>query len=205
LRSRPTRSSGKNCPQAIRKCEARTRVLSQGIVSNPGLILVPPRAQTWLSATELHPGDHKMATKVSAVLEQKGHRVVTVAPRDTVASLVKVLSVNRIGAAPVVNEEGSLAGIISERDIIRGMAQHGDMVTALPVERLMTIEVRTCSPDDAIVELMEVMTLQRIRHLPVVRDGALEGIVSIGDVVKQRLHEAQSELNELRSYISSGS
>jgi CBS domain-containing protein len=146
-----------------------------------------------------------MATKVSAVLEQKGHRVVTVAPRDTVASLVKVLSVNRIGAAPVVNEEGSLAGIISERDVIRGMAQHGDMVMALPVERLMTIEVRTCSPDDAIVELMEVMTLQRIRHLPVVRDGALEGIVSIGDVVKQRLHEAQSELNELRSYISSGS
>ncbi|MFZ1122003.1 MAG: CBS domain-containing protein [Candidatus Binataceae bacterium] len=146
-----------------------------------------------------------MATKVSAVLEQKGHKVVTVEPRDTVASLVKVLSVNRIGAAPVIDEAGRLAGIISERDVIRGMAQHGDLVTALPVERLMTTEVRTCSPEDAIVELMEVMTLQRIRHLPVVRNGALEGIVSIGDVVKQRLQEAQSELNELRSYISSGS
>jgi len=146
-----------------------------------------------------------MATKVSAVLEIKGHNVVTVAPRDTVAALVEVLSVNRIGAAPVVDEEGRLAGIISERDVIRGMAQHGDLVTALPVERLMTTEVRTCSPEDAIVELMEVMTLQRIRHLPVVRNGALEGIVSIGDVVKQRLQEAQSELNELRSYISSGS
>jgi CBS domain-containing protein len=146
-----------------------------------------------------------MATKVSAVLESKGRKVVTVAPRDTVASLVKVLSVNRIGAAPVVNGDGRLAGIISERDVIRGMAQHGDSVTALPVERLMTTEVRTCSPEDAIVELMEVMTLQRIRHLPVVRNGALEGIVSIGDVVKQRLAEAQSELNELRSYISSGS
>ena len=146
-----------------------------------------------------------MATKVSAVLESKGRKVVTVAPRDTVASLVKVLSVNRIGAAPVVNGDGRLAGIISERDVIRGMAQHGDSVTALPVERLMTTEVRTCSPEDAIVELMEVMTLQRIRHLPVVRNGALEGIVSIGDVVKQRLEEAQSELNELRSYISSGS
>ncbi|MGA8058184.1 MAG: CBS domain-containing protein [Candidatus Binataceae bacterium] len=146
-----------------------------------------------------------MATKVSAVLEQKGHKVVTVEPRDTVASLVKVLSVNRIGAAPVIDEAGRLAGIISERDVIRGIAEHGDMVTALPVERLMTTEVRTCSPEDAIVELMEVMTLQRIRHLPVVRNGALEGIVSIGDVVKQRLQEAQSELNELRSYISSGS
>ncbi len=146
-----------------------------------------------------------MATKVSAVLESKGHKVVTVAPRDTVATLVKVLSVNRIGAAPVVDGDGRLAGIISERDVIRGMAQHGDSVTALPVERLMTTEVRTCLPEDAIVELMEVMTLQRIRHLPVVRNGALEGIVSIGDVVKQRLAEAQSELNELRSYISSGS
>jgi CBS domain-containing protein len=144
-----------------------------------------------------------MATKVSAVLEHKGNKVVTVAPRDTVASLVKVLSVNRIGAAPVVNEAGRLAGIISERDVIRGMAQHGDMVTALPVERLMTTEVRTCSPEDAIVELMEVMTLQRIRHLPVIRNGALEGIVSIGDVVKQRLQEAQSELDELRNYICS--
>jgi len=146
-----------------------------------------------------------MATKVSSVLEIKGHKVVTGAPRDTVAALVKVLSVNRIGAAPVVNDEGRLAGIISERDVIRGMAQHGDLVTALPVERLMTTEVKTCSPEDAIVELMEVMTLQRIRHLPVVRNGALEGIVSIGDVVKQRLQEAQSELNELRTYISSGS
>ena len=70
-------------------------------------------------------------------------------------------------------------------------------------EQLMTREVKTCSPEDAIVELMEVMTLQRIRHLPVVRNGALDGIVSIGDVVKQRLQEAQSELEELRSYISS--
>lgn len=144
-----------------------------------------------------------MATKVSAVLEEKGRTVVTVAPRDTVAVLVKVLSRNRIGAAPVVDEAGRLAGIISERDIIRGIAQHGEMVAALAVERLMTTEVRTCSPEDAIVELMEVMTLQRIRHLPVVRNGTLEGIVSIGDVVKQRLKEAQSELDELRNYICS--
>jgi CBS domain-containing protein len=144
-----------------------------------------------------------MATKVSAVLEHKGHKVITVAPRDTIASLVSVLSVNQIGAAPVVNEEGSLVGIISERDVIRGMAQHGELVTGLSVEQLMTSEVKTCSPEDAIVELMEVMTLQRIRHLPVVRNTALEGIVSIGDVVKRRLEEAQSELAELRSYICS--
>jgi CBS domain-containing protein len=144
-----------------------------------------------------------MATKVSAVLEHKGHQVVTVAPHDTVAALVMVLSRNRIGAAPVLDEAGGLVGIISERDVIRGMAQHGPMVTALAVERLMTTEVRTCSPEDAIVELMEVMTLQRIRHLPVMRDGKLVGIVSIGDVVKQRLGEAQSELDQLRTYIRS--
>lgn len=146
-----------------------------------------------------------MSTKVSAVLEQKGHKVVTVAPRDTIASLVKVLSVNRIGAAPVIDEEDRLVGIISERDVVNGMAQHGDVVMALPVERLMTTKVRTCSPEDAIVELMEIMTLQRIRHLPVVRNAALDGIVSIGDVVKQRLREAQFELEELRSYICSSS
>jgi CBS domain-containing protein len=144
-----------------------------------------------------------MATKVSAVLEQKGHKVVTVGPSDTVASLVKVLSTNRIGAVPVVDEEERLVGIISERDVVNGMAQHGDVVMTLPVERLMTTMVRTCSPEDAIVELMEIMTLQRIRHLPVVRKGALEGIVSIGDVVKQRLQEAQFELEELRRYICS--
>ncbi len=146
-----------------------------------------------------------MATKVLAVLEQKGHKVITVEPHYTVASLVRVLTANRIGAVPVINEEGRLVGIISERDVIHGMAQHGDVVLALPVEQLMTREVKTCSPEDAIVELMEVMTLQRIRHLPVVRNGALDGIVSIGDVVKQRLQEAQSELKELRSYICSSS
>jgi CBS domain-containing protein len=146
-----------------------------------------------------------MTTKVSAVLEHKGHNVITVAPHDTVGSLVQVLSANRIGAAPVINQDHRLVGIVSERDVIRCMAQHGEAVMSLPVERLMTTEVRTCSPEDAIVELMEVMTLQRIRHLPVMQDGTLQGIVSIGDVVKQRLHEAQSELDELRNYICSSS
>jgi CBS domain-containing protein len=163
------------------------------------------RAQTWHRLRITRREIAKMATKVSAILEHKGHNVITVAPHDTVGSLVQVLSVNRIGAAPVVNQNDRLVGIVSERDVIRGMAQEGEVVIALPVERLMTTEVRTCSPDDAIVELMEVMTLQRIRHLPVIQDGVLQGIVSIGDVVKQRLHEAQSELDELRNYICSSS
>ena len=103
----------------------------------------------------------------------------------------------------MINEEGQLIGIISERDIIRGMSDHADAVLALPAEHLMTRDVKTCSSEAQLVEIMEVMTLQRIRHLPVIQDGALHGIVSIGDVVKQRLEEVQSEAEELRRYIRS--
>ena len=144
-----------------------------------------------------------MGTKVSSVLKHKGHDVVTVAPQQTVASVVKVLTQNRIGAAPVISEEGQLVGIISERDIIRGMSEHADAVLTLAADQLMTREVKTCSSEDQLVDIMEVMTLQRIRHLPVIENGALHGIVSIGDVVKQRLEEVQSEAEELRRYIRS--
>jgi len=144
-----------------------------------------------------------MGTKVSSVLKHKGHDVVTVAPQQTVTSVVKVLAQNRIGAVPVINEEGQLIGIISERDIIRGMSEHADAVLTLPAEQLMTRDVKTCSSEDQLVDLMEVMTLQRIRHLPVIENGTLYGIVSIGDVVKQRLEEVQSEAEELRRYIRS--
>jgi CBS domain-containing protein len=135
-----------------------------------------------------------MEAKVSAVLKLKGERVVTVTPQQTVASVVEVLVQNRIGAAPVVNEDGQLVGIISERDIIRGISEHADALLTLPAERLMTREVRTCTSEDRLVDIMQVMTLQRIRHLPVVQNEALHGIVSIGDVVKQRLEEVQLEV-----------
>ena len=144
-----------------------------------------------------------MGTKVSSVLKHKGRNVVTAGPTQTVAQVVKLLAQNRIGALPVINADGRLVGIISERDIIRGMAEHADAVLALPAERLMTREVKTCSSEDQLVELAEVMTLQRIRHLPVIENGALHGIVSIGDVVKQRLEEVQTEAEELRNYIRS--
>jgi CBS domain-containing protein len=142
-----------------------------------------------------------MGTRVSSVLKHKGHEVVTVAPEQTVTAVVKVLTQHRIGAVPVVNEQGQIIGIISERDIIRGMAQHADAVLTLAADRLMSRDVKTCSSEDQLDDLMEVMTRQRIRHLPVVADGALHGIVSIGDVVKQRLEEVQSEAEELRNYI----
>ena len=144
-----------------------------------------------------------MEAKVSGILKQKGRHVVTVAPEQTVASLVEVLTKNRIGAAPVIGEDGQLVGIVSERDIIRGLSEHAETLLRLPVERLMTRDVRTCSSEDRLCDLAQVMTLQRIRHLPVVQTGALHGIVSIGDVVKQRLEEVQIEVEDLQRYIRS--
>ncbi len=144
-----------------------------------------------------------MGTKVSSVLKHKGHDVVTVTPHQTVTAIVRVLAQNRIGAVPVVNEKGQIIGIISERDIVRGMAEHAEAVLTLAADQLMSRDVKTCSSEDPLVDLMEVMTHQRIRHLPVIQDGALHGIVSIGDVVKQRLEEVQSEAEELRNYIRS--
>jgi len=145
-----------------------------------------------------------MATTVLDVVKHKGYSVVTVARDQTIASVVAVLTRNKIGAAPVVDDSGRLIGIISERDIIRGLAEYGYELLELPVDSLMTCEVVTCSPEHSVVGLMEVMTNRRIRHLPVVHNGRLRGIVSIGDVVKQRLAEAQFELDELRRYITNG-
>ena len=144
-----------------------------------------------------------MEAKVSDVLRHKGDRVVTLMPQQTIAAAVQLLTKNRIGAAPVVDEQGRIVGIVSERDIIRGMSEHAGALLALPVDQLMTREVKTCLPEDRLVDLMNVMTLQRIRHLPVVQKGALCGIISIGDVVKQRLEEVQSEVEDLQRYIRS--
>jgi CBS domain-containing protein len=144
-----------------------------------------------------------MEAKVSTVLRRKGDRVITVAPQQTVSSVVEVLNSNRIGAAPVISEDGRVVGMVSERDIIRGLGQHAGELLTLPVERLMTREVKTCSSEDRLIDIMQVMTLQRIRHLPVVKEGVLHGIISIGDVVKQRLEEVQSEVEDLQRYIRS--
>jgi CBS domain-containing protein len=144
-----------------------------------------------------------MPTKVTDILQQKGYDVVTVTSGQTIESVVAVLTENRIGATPVLDDQGAMVGIVSERDVIRGMAQQGAAVLRLSAEQLMTREVKTCSPSDAVVELMETMTNRRIRHLPVIENGSLRGIVSIGDVVKQRLAEAQFELEELRKYVLS--
>ncbi len=139
--------------------------------------------------------------KVQDLLSSKGEDVVTVEPGDSIATAIERLKQKGIGAM-VVSESGSdLAGILSERDVVRGLAVHGDKLLAMRVSDFMTKDVKTCSPDDKINDVMGVMTRSRIRHLPVAVDGKLTGIISIGDVVKHRLEEREAETHVLRDYI----
>jgi CBS domain-containing protein len=142
---------------------------------------------------------------VAHILTHKGSGVVTVVPGDDVASICRILAENRVGAAVVTDPAtGAIAGIVSERDIVRALARHGAGAVARPVSEFMTREVITCSPADSIDTLMEIMTQRRIRHVPVVIDGRLAGIVSIGDVVKQRIEDAEREAAEIKRYIAEG-
>lgn len=135
---------------------------------------------------------------VDGILRAKGATVVTIRPDATIRELVQSLRDQRIGAI-VVSEDGrSVQGIISERDVVRGLAEVGPRVLDAPVAELMTREVVACSLRDTVKHLMTEMTRRRIRHLPVVADGVLCGIVSIGDVVKNRLEELETETNVLR-------
>jgi CBS domain-containing protein len=141
--------------------------------------------------------------KVEGILRSKGARVVTVRPDASLGSLVEKLHQEQIGAAVVTEDGRSVLGIISERDVVRGLAEHGPRILEMRVSDLMTRTVFTCAQDDSVKHLMSQMTRRRIRHLPVLSDGALCGIVSIGDVVKNRLDELEMETNVLRdAYIA---
>jgi len=138
---------------------------------------------------------------VRDILSTKGGRVTTIKPDAQILATGKLLSQHRIGAVLVTDATDKIMGIISERDIVRGLASHGGAVAELTVSDLMTRDVRSCSPGDTISDIMVVMTTHRIRHLPVLEDGKLAGIVSIGDVVKYRLDEAKLEVESLRDYV----
>jgi CBS domain-containing protein len=139
---------------------------------------------------------------VTALLGSKGSRVATTRPDAKISEAAHKLKHERIGALVVSEDDVAVAGIISERDIVRGLAEHGGAVLERKVESLMTREVVTCAPGDRIAALMAQMTERRIRHLPVVEDGRLCGMISIGDVVKHRLEEIESEADALRQYIA---
>ena len=139
--------------------------------------------------------------QVGHILKSKGSAVTTVTPETTVAEAIRTLSKKRIGAVLVVGADGKLSGILSERDIIHGLAEHGMRLLDMRVPEIMTKAVISCRPDNTVEELMREMTTRRIRHLPVLDDGRLSGIISIGDVVKSRLEELSAESDMLRNYI----
>ena len=140
--------------------------------------------------------------RISDVIRRKGATVVTISPDDTVRRLLDLLAEHRIGALVVSGDGSSVDGIVSERDVVRRLQQSGAEALDQPVAQIMTAEVTTCGPDDGVEHLMRLMTDQRVRHIPVVVDGALQGIVSIGDVVKHRIDELQSERDQLVGYIN---
>lgn len=141
---------------------------------------------------------------VKTILKEKarGAGVVTVSPESTVGEAARALATNRIGAVIAVEDSGAIAGILSERDIVRGIALQAEACLSSKVRDLMTATVLTCHEDDSLESLMKTMTSKRIRHLPVVdSDDKLTGIVTIGDVVKSRLDEADMEVDNLRHYV----
>ncbi len=138
---------------------------------------------------------------VKHILAGKGDNVVTIDPTADVIAAVKLLAERGIGAVVVLGADHRIVGILSERDVVQALAEHGAAVLSEPVNSVMTREVKTCTEDDTIGELMGRMTSGRFRHLPVVQHGKLIGIVSIGDVVKSRVEEIDQETNTLRQYI----
>lgn len=139
--------------------------------------------------------------RIRDILRRKGDAVATVRPEATVRQLLVVLAEHNIGATVVSPDGASIAGIVSERDVVRRLHEHGAALLDRPVSEIMTAEVRTCGPGDQVEDLRHAMTEHRFRHVPVVVDGRLVGIVSIGDVVKSAIDELESDREHLVDYI----
>jgi CBS domain-containing protein len=138
---------------------------------------------------------------VKAILTNKGSNILTIEPTANVAAAARILAERRIGALVVTGPERRVIGIVSERDLVRVLAERGSAALDLALTEVMTRKVATCSPADTISSIMERMTDGKFRHVPVVEQGRLVGIVSIGDVVKYRLREMEQEQAALRDYI----
>ncbi len=142
--------------------------------------------------------------KVQDILQKKSSEVFTLSPHQTLSEASQILTTNNVGALLVLNEKKHLVGILSERDIVRQLAQHGEEVGKLTVGEVMTKDVLIAVPDDDVTYLSNTMTNNRIRHLPVLQDGEVVGIVSIGDVVKAQLDLYEGEAHYLQAYIAGG-
>ncbi len=139
---------------------------------------------------------------VALILKSKGSGVISVNPGDSLASVVETLASRRIGAVLVMQGDGRVVGVLSERDVVRALAQHGAGALNMPATAFMTAEVVSARPGDAIERVMEKMTHGRFRHLPILDEGRLVGIISIGDVVKRRIDDAEHEAQALREYVT---
>ena len=143
-----------------------------------------------------------MSVRVSVILARKGADVATVESSATVGEALRLLAEHDIGALVVSGDGNRIDGIISERDIVRRLADAGADIIDVPVMQVMTAEVLTCTPDETADEVMQTMTERRARHLPVIDDGRLVGIVSIGDVVKSRIDDLTTRARSMEDYIS---
>ncbi|HEX6859769.1 MAG TPA: CBS domain-containing protein [Caulobacteraceae bacterium] len=141
---------------------------------------------------------------VSQILKDKGDMVFTAAPDETMAAVAGQLHARRVGAIVVVSDGGEVVGIISERDIVRALAKDGPASLDQTIDCCMTRDVIFATPGETVDSLLSRMTDRRIRHLPVVRDGRLAGIVSIGDLVKWKINEVEAEADGLKQYIAAG-
>jgi CBS domain-containing protein len=148
-----------------------------------------------------HDRTREAAMIVKNILVGKRGDVVTIEPNADLTAAVKLLAERRIGAVVILGADHRVVGILSERDIVRVLAEHGPTVLNEPVGQVMTRDVKTCSEDDTVESLMGRMTAGKFRHMPVVEQGKLIGIVSIGDVVKNRVEEIEHESKSLRDYI----
>ena len=141
--------------------------------------------------------------RISDLLRRKGNLVVTIKPEQSVTDLLDLLAEYKVGALVVSADGNVVEGIVSERDIVRRLQEIGPDLLQAPVRDIMTAQVQVSSPDTDLDELMRVMTTGRFRHVPVIESGQLVGIISIGDVVKHRIDELQSERDQLTAYIQS--
>jgi len=145
-----------------------------------------------------------MQMNIGQILKAKGRAVATARPDVTLLEIANKLSQKKIGAIVIVGERGDVVGIVSERDVIRKLGERGPEVLSEPVAQTMTSSVISCQESSTLDELMEIMTQGRFRHVPVIEDGALVGIVSIGDIVKNHIAEVEMEVTAMRGYFVTG-
>ena len=141
---------------------------------------------------------------IAGILKEKGGTILSVRPNAPIADVVQMLATKRIGAVLVVSADGALEGILSERDVVRSLAENGAGTLDRTAADLMTSSVTTATPQTTVAAAMELMTAGRFRHVPIFEDGRLVGLVSIGDVVKAKIADAEQEVDSLRAYVVGG-